>query len=103
MTRTPEKRRLRRRFGHAAALGALAAGAAVFALPGAAAAYTCDTLGAHPVEYDPDIAFEKAAECGVEVRIEARTGFYSTVYAAPDGRLHLVATAGAVQEDLDYG
>ncbi|WP_112139542.1 FG-GAP repeat domain-containing protein [Glycomyces dulcitolivorans] len=89
-------------------LGGIAAGAvgaALLAAPGPATAQTgdCAGLGADPIAADIAKALETAIACDVEVRISEYARAYRTLYATPEGLLHLVDTAEAVQPDEDLG
>jgi hypothetical protein len=90
-----------------AAATAAAVGAALLTYPGAAAAQAtgidCTALGDNPMEDTLSSALDAAVECGVEVRLAPRAWPYSTVSVTPQGRLHLLATADAVQEYRDQG
>jgi hypothetical protein len=91
----------RRRRGRLAAATAAALGATLLAYPGGTATaqtVDCSALGEDPVQGGLKSALSAAHECGVEVRIENRTWPYSTVYATPQGTLHLVSTAAPAQQ-----
>jgi hypothetical protein len=95
MNRNPFTRRTR-----AAATAALL-GASLLIQPSTAAAQTgvdCAALGDDPTQGALKTALVAADECGVEVRIENRTWPYATVYATPEGTLHLVSTADPLQQ-----
>ncbi|PRY59224.1 FG-GAP repeat domain-containing protein [Glycomyces artemisiae] len=84
---------------------AAAVGAALLAVPGAAAAQTadCAALGADPIAADIAAALETAQACDVEVRISEYASAYRTLYGTPEGLLHLVDTAEAVQDEEGLG
>jgi hypothetical protein len=101
MNRTLHPRRTRVPSKRTAAATAAVVGAALLAYAGAAAAQTgvdCAALGDDPMQGTLKTALVAADECGVEVRIENRTWPYSTVYATPEGALHLVSTADPLQQ-----
>jgi hypothetical protein len=103
MNEAPPVRR-RRAFTRTAAATATAVGAALLTTPGIATAQDdvdCADLGDDPLAYNIGEALESAVACGVEVRLFHEAWPYSTVYATPQGQLHLVATADAVQQDND--
>ncbi|MDA1362223.1 VCBS repeat-containing protein [Glycomyces luteolus] len=95
MNRIPSRGRLLKRL---AALTATAVGAAFLAAPSAQAQTTasvdCDALASPPAPASIAVALETAMTCDVEVRVSSRAFTHSTVYATPEGQLHLVATAG---------
>jgi len=86
---------------------ALALGAALLAYPGAAGAQTtavdCAALGDNPMASGMSGALDAATACGVEVRVTGRSNPYATVYATPEGRVHLAATADPVHEYRNQG
>ncbi|MQM25691.1 FG-GAP repeat domain-containing protein [Glycomyces albidus] len=87
--------------GRTAAFTAAAVGAALLAVPGAAAAQTteidCGALGERPSAAATEPALEIANACGVEVVIEAVTTDYDTYSATPEGRLRRVSTVPSAE------
>lgn len=103
MNRTPSRGRLLKRI---AAATTVVCGAALIAAPHTAAAQdtgACPVPGTDPMAAGITAALEIAQECGVEIRVQSRSGPYETVYATPEGQIHLVATSGAVQQHQDAG
>lgn len=102
MNRIPTRHRRLRRI---AAATAAALGAALIAYPGAAQSQTtpidCAALGEIPSANTIAAALETAITCDVEVKLADRTSPFSTVYATPQGQLHLVYTADPVQARAD--
>ncbi|MEU6248133.1 VCBS repeat-containing protein [Glycomyces sp. NPDC047010] len=96
-----------RRALSAASFAAAAVAAALLAVPASAAAQTgeadCGSLGDHPMAAGLESALDLAAACGVEVRIEGRSGPYATTAATPDGRLHYTGTTAPAQQYEDRG
>ncbi|RRR96109.1 FG-GAP-like repeat-containing protein [Glycomyces terrestris] len=92
-----------RRPHRTAALTAAAVAAALLAVPVAAAAQTgatdCAALGAEPSATGLVAALETAVACQVEVRIANASSPHESLWATPDGRIHLVQTADPVQDD----
>ncbi|MBO3734287.1 FG-GAP repeat domain-containing protein [Glycomyces niveus] len=106
MNDTPPTKPPRRAFNRAAAAAATFVGAALLTAPGTATAQSdidCTALGDNPKAGGIAGAFDAAVKCGVEVRISQRSWPHATVYATPEGQLHLVATADATHEYVNQG
>jgi hypothetical protein len=98
----PPERALPKRI---AATAAVVFGAALLIAPGSAAAQDtgADCSGAAPMADGIAAALDLARQCQVEVRVHSRSGPYESVFATPDGQIHLVATSGAVQDHQGAG
>ncbi|MEV3938497.1 VCBS repeat-containing protein [Glycomyces sp. NPDC049804] len=85
---------------------AVAVGAALIipagSAPAQAAEIDCAALGERPAASGMEAAFDAAAACDVEVRISGRVDPYTTMFATPDGLLHLAQTADPLQEFGTY-